>query len=98
MAWYSQLDPGRIDHETRLRVLRFTVEKHGKQVVIKALGISCVTLWRYLNGRQEIPDDKLLALFSSGLVSRSEFERLVSAGQRLRALGILRDDDTIDYG
>jgi len=65
---------------------------------MKTLGVNRVTLWRYLNGRQEIPDDKLLALFSSDLVSRSELERLVSAGQRLRALGILRDNDAIDYG
>ncbi len=98
MAWYTQLDPGRLDHEARLRILRFTVEKHGKQAVMKALGVSRITLWRYLNGRQEIPDDKLLALFSSGLVSRSEFEQLVAATERLRALGILREDGSIDYG
>ena len=98
MAWYTQLDPNRLDHETRLRILRFAVEKHGKQAVMKALGVSRVTLWRYLNGRQEIPDDKILALFSSGLVSRGEFESLVAATERLRALGILREDGSIDYG
>jgi len=59
---------------------------------MKALGVSRITLWRYLGGRQEIPGDKLLALFSSRLVSRSEFESLVAATERPRALGILRED------
>ena len=31
------------------------------------------------------------------LLTREEFERLVTARERLRALGILRDDGTIDY-
>ena len=31
------------------------------------------------------------------LLSRKGFERLVAARERLRALGIMRDDDTVDY-
>lgn len=96
--WYKQLDLSRLDPATRFRILRFAVEKHGRQRVRSVLGVSRVTLWRYLNGKQEIPDDKLLALFASGLVSRSDFESLVAASQRLRALGVIRDDGSIDYG
>ena len=98
MAWYSRLDISKLNDDTELRILRFAVEKHGKQAVIKAIGVSRITLWRYLSGKQEIPDDKLLALFSSGLVTKEEFEEIVSARERLRSLGILRDDGTIDYG
>ncbi len=95
MPWYSQLDLEKLDRETRLRILRFAIEKHGKHVVTEVLGVSRVTLWRYLSGKQEVPSDKLLA---KGLVSREEFERLVATGERLRALGILRDDGGVDYG
>ena len=41
---------------------------------------------------------KPFTLFSQGLVTRKEFEQLVAASDRLRALGILREDGGIDYG
>jgi len=31
------------------------------------------------------------------LLSQEEFEKLVSARDRLKSIGILREDDTIDY-
>ncbi len=98
VGWYSQLDPSRLDPGTKLRVLRYAVEKYGQRRVLEALGVSRYTLNRYLNKRLEVPDERFLRLFSSGLVSRSEFESLVAASDRLRALGILGEDGGIDYG
>ena len=98
MAWYDELNISKLNSEAKRKILHYAVNKHGRQAVMKALGVSRITLWRYMSGAQEIPDDKLLALFSLGLVSRSEFEQLVAARERLRALGIVREDGAVDYG
>ena len=95
--WYKVLDASKLDNNERRRILEYAVNKHGQRTVIRALGVSKVTLWRYLKGQTPIPPTKFLALFSSGLVSRSEFENLVTVNKKLMMLGILREDGSIDY-
>jgi len=51
---------------------------------------------RLLNRQVRVDDSKLRALLS--LITQREFESLISVRDRLRALGILRDDGTVDYG
>lgn len=53
-------------------------------------------MWRLLNRQAKVDDDKLRALLS--LITQREFETFISARDRLRALGILREDGTVDYG
>jgi len=43
-----------------------------------------------------VDDGKLRALLS--IITQREFESLISARDRLKALGVLRDDGTVDYG
>ena len=96
MTWFDSLDLSKVSDEDRFRILEYAVSKFGRGRVQEALRVSRTTMWRLLNKQARIDDDKLRALLS--LVSQREFESLVSARDRLRALGILRDDGTLDYG
>ena len=51
---------------------------------------------RLLSKQVRVDDSKLRTLLT--LITQREFETLISARDRLRALGILRDDGTVDYG
>ena len=70
--------------------LRYTVKK-----VLEEIGISRITLWRLLERKSPIKPEYVKPLLK--LLSREEFEKLVTARERLKSLGILRDDGTIDY-
>ena len=93
--WWEQVDPSKISEETRYRVLTYIVEKYGRKQVLEEAGISRVTLWRLLERKSPVKPVYVRPLLK--LLTREEFERLVSAKDRLRALGIVRDDGTIDY-
>ncbi|MEM4665475.1 MAG: integrase [Sulfolobales archaeon] len=58
-------------------------------------GISRVTLWRLLNRVSPVDPEYIAPLLK--LLKQTEFESLVSAKNRLRSLGIMRDDGTVDY-
>ena len=96
MTWFDSLDLSKVSDEDRFRVLEYAVSKHGRARVQEALRVSRITMWRLLNRQARVDDDKLRALLS--LITQREFENLVSARDRLRALGVLREDGTVDYG
>ena len=96
MEWYSSLDFSKVSDEDRFRVLEYVVSKVGREKVQEALKISRITMWRLLSKQVRVDDNKLRILLS--LITQREFEDLVSAKNRLRALGILRDDGSVDYG
>jgi intergrase/recombinase len=96
VSWFESLDLANLSDEDRYRILDFVVGKVGRDAVRDALRISRYTLWRLLNRRVRVDDAKLRVLLS--FLSREEFEQLVSVGQRLRALGIVREDGSVDYG
>uniref|UniRef100_A0A7C5UYB0 Uncharacterized protein n=1 Tax=Ignisphaera aggregans TaxID=334771 RepID=A0A7C5UYB0_9CREN len=96
MAWLDSLDLSKLSDEDRFRILEYAVSKFGRARVQELLGVSKVTVWRLLSRQVRVDDDKLRALLS--FITQREFEDLVSARDRLRALGVLRDDGTVDYG
>jgi len=96
VSWLNSLDLSKVSDEDRFRILDYAVSKFGREKVREVLGVSRITMWRLLNKQSKIDDNKLRALLT--LITQREFENLVSAKNRLRALGILRDDGTIDYG
>ena len=93
--WWEAVDPLKLDNYTRYRILTYVVEKYGRKRVREEAGISRVTLWRLLNRKSPVRPEYVKSLLK--LLSREEFERLAAARERLIALGILRDDGTIDY-
>ena len=93
--WWGKVDVSKLSEDSRYRILRYVVEKHGRKVVVEGAGISRVTLWRLLERKSPVKPEYVKPLLK--LLTREEFEGLVSAREKLKALGILRDDGTIDY-
>ena len=93
--WWETVDPSKLSEDARYRILAYAVEKHGRKKVLEEAGISRVTLWRLLERKSPVRPEYVKPLLK--LLSRGEFEQLVSSREKLRALGILREDRTIDY-
>ncbi|MEM1861163.1 MAG: integrase [Acidilobaceae archaeon] len=93
--WWRKVDASKLDEDSRYRVLYYLVEKYGSRKVMEEVGISRVTLWRLLRRESPVKPKYIAPLLR--LLTPSEFESLVSTGSRLRSLGILRDDGTVDY-
>jgi len=94
-SWLEKVDVSKLSEDSRYRILRYVVEKYGKKVVVEKTGISRVTLWRLLERVSPVKPEYVKPLLK--LLTREEFEKIVSARDRLKSLGILRDDGTIDY-
>ena len=94
-SWLEKVDVSKLSEDARYRILRYVVEKHGRKVILKESGISRVTLWRLLEKKSPVKPEYVKPLLK--LLTREEFEGLVSAREKLKALGILRSDGTIDY-
>jgi len=95
-GWWERVDVAKLDEESRYRILKYVVERFGKEKVLEEAGVSRVTLWRLMNRKSPIKDEYIRPLLR--LLTREEFEKLVTARERLKALGILKDDGTVDYG
>jgi len=89
VTWFDSLDLSKVFDEDRFRVLDYAVSRHGRARVQEVLGVSRITMWRLLNKQVRVDDDKLRALLS--LITQREFESLISARDRLRALGKIED-------
>ena len=93
--WWMQVDPAKLSEEARYRILKHAVEKHGRKRVMELAGVSRVTLWRLLEKKSPVKPEYVKPILK--LLSRHEFEELVTVGERLRSLGIVKEDGTIDY-
>jgi len=93
--WWERVDVSRLSEDARYRILEYVVERFGKKKVLEETGISRVTLWRLLERVSPVKPEYVRPLLK--LLTREEFESLVSVGERLRALGVVREDGTIDY-
>jgi len=93
--WWNRINVSKIDEDSRYKILSYLVEKYGRKKVMEEAGISRVTLWRLLNRVSPVDSEYVAPLLK--LLTQTEFESLVSAKNRLRSLGIVRDDGTVDY-
>ena len=93
--WWGKVDVSKLSEDSRYRILRYVAEKYGKKVVVEKTGISRVTLWRLLERVSPVKPEYIKPLLK--LLTREEFEKIVSARDRLKSLGILRDDGAKDY-
>jgi len=94
-AWWERVNVPKLGEDSRYAILKYVVEKYGKGKVLEETGISRVTLWRLLERRSPVRPEYVRPLLK--LLTHEEFEGLVAARERLKALGILRDDGTVDY-
>ena len=93
--WWERVDVSRLSEDARYRILVHVVEKYGKRRVLEESGISRVTLWRLAEKVSPVNPEYVKPLLK--FLTREEFENLISTRDRLKAIGVLRDDGTIDY-
>ncbi len=94
-SWWKEVDVSKLSEDARYRILTYVVEKYGRKKVLEETEISRVTLWRLLERKSPVKPEYVKPLLK--LLTREEFEKLITARERLRSLSILREDGTIDY-
>lgn len=95
VEWWEKINIPKLSEDARCRILKYVVEKYGRKRVLEETGISRITLWRLLEKVSPVKPEYVKPLLK--LLTREEFESLISAREKLRALGIVRDDGTVDY-
>jgi len=89
------LDLSKISDEDRYRILEYVVDKVGRDSVKSALGVSRYTMWRLLNKKVGIDDNKLKILLN--FLTPQEFQNVLSSRKLLEGIGVIRKDGTVNY-
>jgi len=94
-AWYDRVDVRGLSDDSRREILRRVKDKLGFNKTVEVLDISKGSLHNYLNGIRRVPDE----VVSKALryLDEKEFNEVVQGVDRLRAVGIIRKDGSIDY-
>jgi len=92
--WYEVLNLKSLSEEDRARILQYVVDKHGRETVQEVLRVSRATMWRLLNGKSRLDDERLKLLLT--MITEEEFRRVLEARKVLEAAGLVRDG-YIDY-
>ncbi|MEM2005684.1 MAG: hypothetical protein QW705_05330 [Zestosphaera sp.] len=85
--WYEALNPGVWAMVIGLRFCSMWLSKHGKEKVQEVLGVSRVTMLRFLNGKARVDDEKLELSLSS--TTEDEFRGILEAREVLEAAGVI---------
>ncbi len=92
--WFEKLDLSKLSDDARYRLFDYVTTAKG--LGPKDLGISYTSFYRIKQRKQRVSDNVLTKILQH--LTPQEFERVVGAKDRLRALGIVREDGSIDYG
>ncbi|MEM1680484.1 MAG: hypothetical protein QXZ56_04640 [Sulfolobales archaeon] len=84
--WYEGLNLGWLSDADRVKILQYVVDKHGRERVREVLKVSRITMWRLLNGKSRLDDERLKLLLS--LITEDEFRRVLEARKVLEAAGL----------
>jgi len=93
--WFMRVDVKALSEETRRLILERVKRKLGFNKTLEVLGIARGSLHNYLQGIRKAPDNivyKALQYLEEG-----EFNEIVQGIDRLRAIGVIRRDGSIDY-
>jgi len=93
--WIHKVNVRGLSDDVRREILRRVKEKLGFNKTVEILDISKGSLHNYLNAFRRIPDD----IISKALqyLDEKEFNEIVAGIDRLKAVGIIREDGSIDY-
>ncbi|MEM1652950.1 MAG: integrase [Ignisphaera sp.] len=91
--WFKDLDLSKISDDARYKLFEYIVNV--KKLKSSDLSISYSTFSRVRNRKIPVSDSLLIKILQH--ITPEEFAKLVSAGERLRALGIVKEDGSIDY-
>jgi intergrase/recombinase len=93
--WFERVDVRGLSEETRRLVLERVKNKLGFTKTLEVLGIARGSLHNYLHGIRRIPDNVVYKALQC--LEEGEFNEVVKGVDRLRAIGIIRGDGSIDY-
>jgi len=93
--WIHKVNIKGLGDDVRREILRRVKEKLGFNKTFEALDIARGSLHNYLNGLRRIPDDVISKALQ--YLDEKEFNEIVAGIDRLKAVGIIREDGSIDY-
>jgi len=93
--WYDKINISALSNEARKLILERVKRKLGFTRALEALGISRGSLHNYFHGVRRVPDDAVYRALQH--LKEGEFNEIVKGVDRLRAVGIIREDGNIDY-
>jgi hypothetical protein len=93
--WYDKINISALSDEARRLIIERVKRKLGFTRALEALGISRGSLHNYLHGVRRVPDEVVYKALQ--YLEEREFNKIVQGVDRLRAVGIIRDDGSIDY-
>jgi len=93
--WYDRVNVSGLGDDVRRLILERVKRKLGFTKALKALDISKGAMYNYLHGVRRIPDEVVYRALQH--LEEGEFNEIVKGLDRLRALGIIRGDGSIDY-
>jgi DNA-binding transcriptional ArsR family regulator len=84
-----------LSDEARRKILERVKEKLGFTRALEVLDISKGAMHNYLHGLRRVPDEVVYRALR--LLDEREFNEIVQGVDRLRVVGIIREDGSIDY-
>jgi hypothetical protein len=93
--WYTKVNDSALSSEARRLILERVKGKLGFEKTLRALGIVRGSLYNYLHGVRRVPDNVVYKALQ--YLGEAEFNEIVQGIDRLRAIGIIRGDNSIDY-
>ncbi|MDT7890028.1 MAG: integrase [Desulfurococcales archaeon] len=93
--WIYRIDIKGLSDDVRREIVKRVKDKLGYSGALEALGIARGSLFNYLHGIRRVPDDVIRKALH--YLDEPEFNRIVQGFDRLRAVGIVREDGSIDY-
>jgi len=93
--WIHKVNVRGLSDDVRREILRRVKDKLGFNKTVEILDIAKGSLHNYLNGLRRIPDDVISKALQ--YLDEKEFNEIVAGIDRLKAVGIIREDGSIDY-
>jgi len=94
--WRASVNVGALSAESRRALLEAVRGKLGWSGALAALGVSRAALSRYLSGERAAPDEVVRRAL--GQLEEGEFLSAAGSAAALVALGLVREDGSMDYG
>jgi hypothetical protein len=93
--WYNKVNVSALGDDARRLILERVKHKLGFTKTLEALGIAKGSLYNHLHGVRRVPDNVVYRALQH--LEESEFNEIVKGLDRLRAIGIIRVDGSINY-
>ena len=94
-SWFVKVDVNALSDDARRSILEKVKNKLGFNEAIKVLDISKGSMHNYLHGIRRIPDEVVYKALN--YISESEFNEIIGGIEKLKALGIIKSNGSVDY-